>query len=216
MTTAELIAEDKLRRQEVREPTLDWKNHLTNFAVSIPGIGGTVASFFSVAFHVFKPPEDGIPFVERMEKFASQWRGRESNAAGEVGVEKQGFGAARKEFLKDKNFRQNVNASAVVFAVVSAVTAVVTYRMQHREASEDGVTRATHIKNVMRERGYIRMEDGEFLKRKDADRHYGRLDKTNTDALTETQDKILSKVEALEASLKKEAMLEKQSSQGRG
>ena len=206
MTKEELIAEDKLQRQAVREPTLTLKHHLMNFAISIPGIGGTVASFFALGFQIFKPPRDGKGFTDRLEEFTGRWIGREESEHVQ-GYKKEGFAAARKKFLEDDNFRQNVNATAIVFAVVSAVTAILTYRSQHREVSEDGVTRATEIKNVMRGRGYLRMESGEFVKREDADRHYGRLAEADTAEIADTQKEILSKVEQLEKSLKKEAEL---------
>ena len=168
----ELIEEVQQRRREIQQPKLDWKDHLSNFLISVPGIGGSVAGLFAFAIQIFKPPEDGIGFIDRLEKLTAQWKGREPNATNPDGVKKIGWKEAWKNFNEDPNFRKNVVTTTVVFAAVSAVSMFVVNKVQKGERAEDNATKHMFGNRMLKERGYIQIEPGNFVKRVEAEQYY--------------------------------------------
>lgn len=65
LTDEELIAEVKQRRREIQQPKLDFRDGLSNFLVSIPGIGGSVASVAGFIHLIVRPFKEG--YVDKLQ-----------------------------------------------------------------------------------------------------------------------------------------------------
>ena len=205
LTDEELIAEVKQRRREIQQPKLDWIDRLSNFLVSIPGIGGSIAMLSAFIYQIFQPPKDGFGFTDRMEIFTGEWFGRKGDENGKGAVKKDGFKKAWQNFTKDENFKRNIIASGVVFAVISAISLFVIEKIQRGERSEDNATKHMFGEEVLRERGYVQI-DGQFMSRLEAKKHYQELDdqkrvekpEQSDAALATEQKQLISRLERLE------------------
>jgi len=147
LSDEELIAEVQQRRREIQQPRLTFRDHLSNFAISVAGIGFGVGSAFGY-FYNLKHPADG-GFNKSME--------------GLLDREKRGGLSWGKYFKSKPEFAFNLKLSTAIFALSSLIAIPIIRGLQSNERSEDNATKHMFGKDELRRRGYIEQPEGNFV-----------------------------------------------------
>ena len=164
LTDEELIAEVQQRRREIQQPKLDARDRLSNFLISVPGIGGSIAMMAGLIHYITQPKS--FSYVDKIQDYFANKKNNDKKTA-------------KKELFSDPHFKRNVLVTAATFVVSSLVSLFVIDKIQRGERSEDNATKHLFGKDELSKRGYTQIDTGEFVKRSELAKMNNAAEKDN-------------------------------------